>query len=704
MKIGYRLPAVFSLILVVSCGVQGLDYPETPTVELVETIHGVEVRDPYRWLEDLDSDDTRKWIESQNQLSFAYLEKLPGRNEIIKRLTQVWDYEKYDVPQKKAGTYFLSRNDGLQNQSVVYVMDQLDGEPTVLLDPNRLSEDGTVALADYEISPDGKLMAYGLSSGGSDWREWRVREISSRDDLPDHLRWVKFSGVSWTPDSKGFYYSRYDEPESGKELQGTVHYQKVYYHRIGDTQDRDQLIYERPDQKEWGFGAEVTEDGRYLILSVWTGSASSNGIFVRNLSRKDSETVELLSQFDARYEFLGSRDSVLWFHTDFEAPRGRVIGIDLDRPARDYWETLIPESESTIDKVAVVNHQFVVHYLKDAQSQVRVLDEKGELVRELELPGIGTADGWTGEPDDTETFYSFTSFGYPETIYHLDLETGESTIFRKPRVDFDTGDYETRQVFYESKDGTRIPMFVTSKKGLSLNGSNPTLLYGYGGFNISMTPSFSVTNLVWMERGGVYALANIRGGGEYGEQWHEAGTKLNKQNVFDDFVSAAEWLIENGYTSSSYLAIDGASNGGLLVGAVLNQRPNLFGAATPRVGVMDMLRFHKFTIGWAWVPEFGSPENEEDFKAIYAYSPYHNIKVGAEYPPTLIMTADHDDRVVPSHSFKYAAALQKAQSAPAPILIRIETRAGHGAGKPTTKRIEEAADKLAFLLDALGSG
>jgi len=693
--------AFLLLALAVSCSNSVTwQYPESKISDHVETLHGVQVADPYRWLEDLNSEETGQWVEAQARFAREYLDKLPELEPVRQRLTELWDYEKYGVPRKKGNRYFFTYNDGLQNQSVLYWSESLDEEPRILLDPNTLSEDGTVALTDYQISPDGRLMAFGTSEAGSDWQSWRVREVDTGRDLADEIRWIKFSSVSWTADSRGFFYSRYDEPTPGEEMQGTNFFQKIYFHRIGDAQTKDRLVYERPDQKKWGFNAHVTEDGRYLTIRVRQGTSTQNGFFYRDLKKSRSEVVELLGQFDARYDFVGNRGPLFWFLTDLDAPRARLIEIDIRKPARELWKTLIPESDQTLQNVSVVNQQFICSYLEDAHTMVRIHQTDGEPVGEIELPGIGTASGFDGHPDDTETFYSYTSFTVPVVIYRYDLKTGESTEIRRPKIGFDPADYETRQVFCTSRDGTRIPMFISHRKGLQLNGYNPTLLYGYGGFNISITPRFSVTNLVWMEKGGIYVLANLRGGGEYGEQWHQAGMKLNKQNVFDDFIAAAEYLIEQRYTSNRHLAITGASNGGLLVGAVLNQRPELFAAAVPRVGVMDMLRFHHFTIGWAWVSDYGSPENEEEFRTLYAYSPYHNINPEAVYPPTLIMTADHDDRVVPSHSFKYGAALQAAQkTGPNPILLRIETRAGHGSGKPTSKRIEEAVDMLAFLIE-----
>lgn len=679
----------------------GLVYPSSRKDDQVDDYHGTKVADPYRWLEDPDSEETTAWVEAQNKVTFGYLGEIPAREQIKQRLTQLWDYEKFGIPFKQGNRYFYFKNDGLQNQSVLYTLTSLDAEPRVLIDPNTLSEDGTIALSGLAISEDGKLMAYGLSTSGSDWTEWKVRDVETRSDRCDHLKWVKFSGASWTHDGQGFFYSRYDEPNEATILEDVNYYQKLYYHKLGTPQSEDILVYHRPDQKEWMFGAGVTEDGRYLIISVDRGTEPKNLVLYKDLQTPESPVVELISKFEANYSLIDNDGSLFWFRTDLEAPRGRVIAIDINNPARENWKEVIPQSAETLESLGLLNNQFVADYLKDAQSSIKIFDLDGSFVREVELPGIGSAGGFGGKRYDTETFYSFTSFTTPATIYRYDMVSGESTIFRQPNVDFNPDGYETKQVFYSSKDGTQVPMFITHKKGLQLDGNNPTLLYGYGGFNVSLTPYFSVTNLVWMEMGGVYALPNLRGGGEYGEEWHQAGTKLNKQNVFDDFIAAAEWLIENKYTKPEKLAISGGSNGGLLVGACMTQRPDLFGAALPAVGVMDMLRFHKFTIGWAWCSDYGSPDNSEEFKTLYAYSPLHNLKPGTAYPATMITTADHDDRVVPAHSFKFAAALQAAHAGEKPVLIRIETKAGHGAGKPTAKIIEEIADEWAFLVRSL---
>ena len=675
-------------------------YPVARKGDQVDDYHGVKVADPYRWLEDLDSDETRSWVDAENKLSFGFLEAIPARAAIKERITKLWNYEKYGVPFKEGNRYFYSRNSGLQNQSVLYTVTSLDGQPKLVLDPNTLSSDGTVALSGMQVSNGGKLLAYSLSASGSDWQEWKVRDVETGQDLSDDLKWVKFSGVSWTRDNSGFYYSRYDEPKSDS-LKATNYFQKVYFHKLGTPQSEDVLVYERPDQKDWLFGAQVTEDGDYLIIPIFQGTDSKTRVYYKDLKSNNSGVVKLLDDFDAAYSFIGNQGSRFWFQTDLQASRGKIIEIDTAKPERANWKVLVPEGPEALQTATLVNHKFILNYLKDAYTQVRIHDTNGKLLNEVQFPGIGSADGFGGKATDTETFYSFTGFTTPTTIYRYDTATGKSSVFRQPKVDFDPSTFETKQVFYTSKDGTKVPMFITYKKGLKLDGNNPTYLYGYGGFNVSLSPAFSVGNLVWMEMGGVYAQPNLRGGAEYGEDWHQGGMKLKKQNVFDDFIAAAEWLIKNKYTTTPKLSIGGGSNGGLLVGAALTQRPDLFGAALPAVGVMDMLRFQKFTIGWAWVSDYGSSENADEFKALYAYSPLHNIRPGTAYPATLVTTADHDDRVWPGHSFKFAATLQAAQEGSAPILIRIETKAGHGAGKPTSKIIEEIADRWAFLVKTL---
>ena len=694
----------FAVLLLVGCATgpryadQKLVYPDAHKVDQIDDYHGVLVADPYRWLEDPDSPETRVWIDAQNELTFGYLGDIPARSEIRERLTELWNYEKYGIPHKKGGRYFFTKNDGLQSQSVLYTMKSLHEKPGLLLDPNKLSEDGTVALTRYSISEDGQYMAYGLSEAGSDWQEWHVRDIKTGTDLPDHLKWLKFAGVSWSHDGSGFYYSRFDEPQEDGEFQDANFFQKIYFHRLGTPQSQDVLVYHCPDHKDWYVGGSVTDDGRYLIISISNGTDRGNRISYKELQTDGSPIIDLIDNFEDEYSFIDNDGPVFWFRTDSGALRSRVIAIDVRRPDRHGWKEIIPESSDTLRSANLVNDTFVVTYLKDAHTQVRMFDMDGRFLRDVELPGQGTAGGFGGRRTDTETFYKYTSFSTPTRIYRYDMRTQIGELYRQPKVAFDPDEYVTRQVFCTSKDGTRVPMFIVHKKGIKLDGANPTYLYGYGGFNVVLAPRFSVSRLVWMEMGGIYVQANLRGGGEYGREWHEAGCKLKRQNVFDDFLAVAQWLIDNDYTRPEKLAIGGASNGGLLVAACMTQRPDLFGAVVADVGVLDMLRFHKFTVGWGWIYDYGSSDDPEEFKALYAYSPLHNLRKGAAYPATLITTADHDDRVVPAHSFKFAAAMQTAQGGDAPVLIRIETKAGHGGGKPTDKRIEEAADTWAFLI------
>ena len=680
-----------------------VEYPPTRRVEQVDTYHGREVADPYRWLEDdvRESDDVAAWVAAQNEVTTQVLESIPTRRRIRERLTALWDYEKHGVPFRRGGRYYHYHIHGLQNQSVLYTQDSLDGDTRVLIDPNTWSDDGTVALSGAAFSDDGRYVAYGVSEAGSDWNTWRVMDIASGDVLSDEVRWVKYSGVAWTRDGRGFFYGGFDSPDDGDEYQVLNLNQKVHYHRVVTPQSHDVLVYARPDHPEWGFSAHVTDDGRYLIVTIWKGTDSKYRVVYRDLAEPYAAPVDLVSDFEHEYSFVGNDGPLFYFETDRDAPRRRLIEVDTGRPDASYHREVIPQSEDTLTGVSLVNNLFVASYLHDAQTRVRIHGKDGSHVRDVPLPGIGTAAGFGGRASDTETFYAYTSFAVPTAIYRYDMVTGESALLRSSDADVDSDAYETRQVFYRSHDGTRVPMFITHRVGLALDGENPTLLYGYGGFNASMTPAFSIARLAWMEMGGVFALANLRGGGEYGEDWHKAGTKLDKQNVFDDFIAAAEWLTEEGYTRPGKLAIQGGSNGGLLVGAAMAQRPELFGACLPAVGVMDMLRFHLFTAGRFWVDDYGSADDPDEFAALLAYSPYHCLREGVAYPATLVTTADTDDRVVPGHSFKFAAALQRAQAGPAPTLIRIETRAGHGAGKPTSKQIEEVADQWAFLTHAL---
>jgi prolyl oligopeptidase len=685
-----------------------ITYPPARLDDTFDDYHGTRVADPYRWLEDSDAPDTREWIDAEVRVWEAYLARIPERAALRQRIERLWDYEKFELPEREGGRTFYRYNDGLQNQSVLYVVDGEGREPRVLLDPNGLSKDGTVALAGSALSEDGRWLAYGLAEAGSDWNTWRVRDVESGLDLPDMLRWVKFSGAAWMKDGSGFFYSRYDAPERGAEMSGVNKEQKLYFHARNTDQSADVLVYSRSDQPEWGFGAEVSEDGRYLVIRVSHGTSPKNRSFYAELPSSEAlragqrlNVVELLSENDAAYSFVGNDGPLFWYRTDLEAPRGRLIAIDTRDGARERWTTLIPQSDDVLQGVSVVGERFLASYLEDAHTLVRVFDLAGEHERDVDLPGLGTAGGFDGERAESDTFYVFTSFTTPGEVWRYDVASGRSELYRKPELAYDPALYATEQVFYSSKDGTRVPMFLTYRKGLARDGANPVLLYGYGGFNQSLTPAFSAARIAWLELGGVFAQANLRGGGEYGEEWHKAGTLLQKQNVFDDFIAAAEWLIDERWTSTPRLAIQGGSNGGLLVGACMTQRPDLFGACLPAVGVMDMLRFQNFTIGWAWKSDYGSSEDPEQFKALFAYSPLHNLRSATCYPPTLITTADHDDRVVPGHSFKFAAALQRAQACDNPTLIRIDVRAGHGAGKPTSKRIDEAADQAAFLVREL---
>jgi prolyl oligopeptidase len=677
-------------------------YPPTPTIDQQDDYHGTLVSDPYRWLEDTESPETKAWIKTQNKVTFDFLENISARKDILNQMTEIWDYPKASALFRKGNRYFQLQNTGLQNQDVLYVREKHNSEARVLLDPNTLTEDGTAALNIWTVSKDGSWLAYAISTSGSDWLTWRIRDVSTGEDLPEKIEWSKFSDASWKSDGSGFYYSRYDAPKPGEDYTGTNYFQKLYFHKLGTDQEDDQLIYERPDQKEWGFNAEVSDDGNYLILYVWLGTDRRNRIFYQDL-RENSPIVELIPDLEAAYHFVGNDDGVFYFRTDLEAPRARLIVIDTGTPDRENWRTLIPESDDVLETVMMVHDEFIGLYMHDAHHLIKRFSIDGAYLGEIELPTLGAISNsgnlinLAGRREDAELFYGFWSFLYPQTIYRFDFNTQKSEVVFSPALDFDPSGYETRQVFVPSKDGTLVPMFLTHKRDVALDGNNAVLLYGYGGFNISVTPSFSASLVVWLERGGVYASANLRGGSEYGEEWHEAGTLHNKQNVFDDFISCAEWLIEEKITSRSKLAIMGRSNGGLLIGACMAQRPDLFAACIPVVGVMDMLRFHRFTIGWAWVSDYGSSDDPEEFRTLYAYSPLHNLKPGTSYPSTLITTADHDDRVVPGHSFKFAAALQAAHGGDAPTLIRIQTKAGHGLGKPTAILIQETTDIFAFL-------
>ena len=700
----YSVSTCVCLAIVISSAYAGekLQYPGAKKIDQVDELHGVNVQDPYRWLEDdvRQSKEVADWVAAENGITTAYLSAIPQRDAIKKRLTELWNYEKFGAPFKAGGRYFYFKNDGLQNQSVLYKLESLNAEPVVLIDPNKWSKDGTVALGSTSFSDDGRFAAYSVAEAGSDWNTWRILEVETGRQLTDELKWVKFSGASWTPDNKGFFYSRYDAPPEGAAFQKTNLNQQVFYHRIGSSQSDDVLVYKRSDEPTWGFGTRVTEDGRYLVIEIWKGTDHKYRVVYKDLTEPYGMPVELIDNFDHEYSFIGNEGTTFFFQTDLDAPRKRIVAIDIRKP-REIRE-IVPQSTETLTGVDIVANLFVATYLKDAKTQVKMYSLDGTFVREVEFPGIGSASGFGGKRTDTETFYSFSSFATPPTIFRYELLTGKSTKLRQAQVKFNPDDYIVEQVFYPSKDGTKVPMFITHKKGIKLDGTNPTLLYGNGGFSISLMPGFYIARIGWLEMGGIYAMPNLRGGGEYGEDWHRQGTKLRKQNVFDDFIGAAEWLIEHKYTSRSKLAIQGGSNGGLLVGACMTQRPDLYGACLPAVGVMDMLRFQKFTAGRFWVDDYGSADNADEFKALFAYSPYHNLKPGSKYPATMVTTADTDDRVVPGHSFKFAARLQACQSGDAPTLIRIETRAGHGAGKPTDKLIEEVADQWAFLVKNLG--
>lgn len=683
-----------------------LTYPSTQTINQLDDYHGTPIADPYRWLEDVDSPETLDWIRRQNELTFGFLEKIPARQALQKRLTALWDFPRVQAPIRRGERYFQLRNSGLQNQDMLFVMDSLAGEARLLLDPNTLSADGTVALSAWEVSPDGNWLAYSTSASGSDWQTWQVRSVQNGQDLPERVEWSKFSGAAWLKDGSGFFYSRYDAPLEGQEFQDANYYDKLYFHRLGSPQAEDSLVYERPDQPDWGFSAQVSDDGRYLLIVVMLGTDVRNRFFYRDL-HEGGEIVELLDRLEAGYWFLGNDGPLFYFRTDLDAPRGRVIAIDIRQPVRENWREVIAQGPDVLESVQMVNHQFVSVVNHDAHHELRLHGLDGSPLGSIPLPTLGTvmSNGEyrvSGGRSDSELFFGFNSFLFPLTIYRYDFAAQTCQVLFSPPVDFRANDYETRLVFVTSRDGTRIPLYLTHKKGMVSDGQNPTLLYGYGGFSVALMPSFSIGRLAWLELGGVYAQAVLRGGSEYGEEWHQAGMLHNKQNVFDDFIACAEWLIAGKVTSTPRLAINGGSNGGLLVGACLTQRPDLFGACLPAVGVMDMLRFHKFTIGWAWTSDYGCADDPEQFRTLLAYSPLHNLKAGGHYPATLVTTADHDDRVVPGHSFKFAAALQAAQAGDRPVLIRIQTKAGHGFGKPTAILIQELADSYAFLCWALG--
>ena len=686
-----------------------LNYPETRRVDQVDDYHGVKVADPYRWLEaDVrESPEVATWVEKQNDVARAYLDAIPQRPQIAHRLTEIWNYERYSTPRQRGRRYFFLKNDGLQNQAVLYVADKFDAEGRVLIDPNAWSKDGTIALAHFEPSKDGKLLAYARAEAGSDWQTIYLLDVDSGERRPDALKWARFSDLDWTLDGSGFYYSRYPEPAAGAQFQAAAKNQMVYFHRLGDDQAKDTLIYARPDEPDWAFGVAPTDDGQFLVLTIVRGTDPQNEVSVRRADEPPANDVtqgwtELVGDFKNQFESVGNVGTKFYFLTDLDAPTKRIVSMDMRKPGREGVSEVVPANDkATLHEANILGGYVVAQYLEDVLPRVKVFDLDGKRIREVEMPGLGAADGFHGDQSDTETFYAFSSYNTPTAIYRYDVITGESQMVRRPKVKFDPDKYTVEQVFYNSKDGTRVPMMLAYRKDIPRDKPQPTLLYGYGGFNVSLPPHFSPDYAVWMEMGGALAVANLRGGGEYGEAWHQAGKTLNKQNVFDDFIAAAQWLIASHRTSRDKLAIMGGSNGGLLIGAVEVQRPELFAACLPQVGVMDMLRFHQFTAGQFWRTEYGSADDPEQFKTLYAYSPYHNIKDRTKYPATMIMTADTDDRVVPMHSFKFAAALERAQAGSAPILLRVETRAGHGADTSVTKRIDEAADRWAFLVKNL---
>lgn len=670
-------------------------YPDVKKEDVSDEYFGTLVKDPYRWLENDTSTETKNWVTAQNEVTFDYLGQIPYRASIEKRLTELWNYEKAGSPFKHGEYYFMFKNDGIQNQSVLYYQKGLEGELSVLLDPNALSEDGTTSINGMGFSKDAQYLAYGISKAGSDWVEINVMNIETQEKLSDAINWVKFSGISWFKD--GFYYSAYDQPTEGSDYSGKNEYHKIYYHKLGTSQEEDVLVYEDKEHPQRNAGASVTDDEELLIIST-SASTNGNSLMVKSTSGK-GDFISLVDDFETdNYVIENLGGGMLLVNTNYKAPNNRICLVDLKNPSQDQWKDFIPEKDYVLRNVSIARDKIIASYMKDVQSKIEVYDLEGNYLHDIELPGIGIA-GFNGEKDENTAFYSFSSYTYPTTIFKYDIESNSSSIFFKPKTSFKSEDYTTKQVFFKSKDGQEVPMFITHKKGIKLDGTNPTFLYGYGGFNISITPNFSVKNTVFLEQGGIYAVVNLRGGSEFGEDWHKGGWRLNKQNVFNDFIAGAEYLIANNYTSSGKLAVHGRSNGGLLAGAVMTQRPDLMKVALPGVGVLDMLRYHKFTIGWAWAGEYGSSDqDEENFKNLYSYSPLHNVKEGTEYPATMVITADHDDRVVPAHSFKFISELQAKHKGKNPVLIRVDVDAGHGAGKPTEKVIEEWADVWSFVL------
>ncbi len=685
---------------------QSIQYPATRRDTIVNEYFGTKVPAPYQWMEDQNSPEVATWVEAENKVTFNYLDKIPIRKWINDRITKLWNYEKVGVPSEHEHKLFFSKNSGLQNQSPVYMQKSLKDRPGMVLDPNNLSPDGSIALLDYEASPNGEYLCYGLSQGGADWEELHVRDLSTEKELPDTIRWVKFSGISWTNDNRGFFYSRFPEPKEGEALMSEAVGQELFYHTIGTPQSEDRLFYDLKDYPGWYVGGGVTDDGHYLFIYLNKGTESRNKVFyvdLKNPKHPDlsSPVTSLFSKDDAEYYPLGNVGTTIYMQTTLDAPNRRIVSYDISTPDPKNWKTVVPESKNVIESSLLAGGKVVVNYLADAKSEVKFYSLGGKYDGALRLPGIGSLGGLSGRYDSPQLYYSFTSYLYPTTVFRYNIRVGKNTVFQAPRVDFKPNGYITKQVFYHSKDGTRIPMFLTMKKGTRLNSNNPTILYGYGGFNISITPAFSPTTIVWLEMGGIYAVANLRGGGEYGEPWHHAGMLSKKQNVFDDFISAAEYLIKEKYTSTPRLGIEGYSNGGLLVGACETQRPDLYGAVYGGAGVMDMLRYDKFSAGVGWVPEYGSSDDSAAFQSLMKFSPVQNIKAGTCYPPTIVTTADHDDRVVPSHSYKFIAEMQHDQACGNPVLIRVETKTSHNY-MPTDKRIAQAADVLAFMAYNLG--
>jgi len=696
--------AATCLVTLPALAIASFNYPDAARGDHVDQYHGVAVPDPYRWMEEIDSPQTRAWVQAQGKISSAYLAALPHRNEIAQRLKEIWNFERWSAPEKYGSNWFYTHNDGLQNQAVLFITSDPADKGRVLLDPNALSADGTVSLREMAVSDDGRLLAYALSDGGSDWQIWHVRDVTTGADLPDTLRWSKAGGGSWLKDGSGFYYTVYDAPRAAEVLKAANQYEKLYLHKLGTAQSQDVLTYTRRDDPDWFVTGTVSDDGHYLIIQANHGDEVQNTLLVQDLTVKSAALTTVIAKPTAVYNCIGNISSTLYVVTDDGAPRYRLIAIDLAHPDREHWRTVVPEGRNTLSAASLVGGQLIAQYLQDAHSAVLRYAPEGKLLGSVELPGLGTAQGFAGHPQDQDTYYSYSSFTTPTTIQRLDLKSGASSVWRAPQLaGFQTSDYETVQVFYSSADGTRVPVFITARRGIRRDGTAPTILYGYGGFNISIVPAFSPAIAAWIERGGVYAVANLRGGGEYGRAWHEAGMKTHKQHVFDDCIAAAEYLIAQKWTNPRRLALRGASNGGLLVAAVEEQRPDLFAAAIPQVGVLDMLRFRDFTVGKGWESDYGSIDDAQEFKALLAYSPYQNVKANVDYPATLIITGDHDDRVFPAHSFKFAAAMQHAHPEGKPILIRIETRAGHGQGKPTAIQIDEVADVYAFILHAMGT-